>query len=116
MPAPFRTRGRALLPRLGLIAFATALALGQAPFALARPVSLTSRAVTLRPQAWKSGVAEPGFACGSSEDRVLDVMAAHAAWQAVAPEALPTTQSYDRGDIAVIEDDGTMLVPSGPNL
>ena len=29
---------------------------------------------------------------------------------------LPTSQSYDRGDIAVIEDDGTILVPSGANV
>src|SRR5262245_47075328 len=51
---------------------------------------------------------------GSYPERVLDELALHNALPVV--EALPTTQSYDRDNIAVIEDDGTILVPSGSNV
>jgi hypothetical protein len=56
------------------------------------------------------------LSCGSSVDRTLQVLADHAARAALKPQTLPTTQSYDRGNIAVLEDDGTLLVPSGPKL
>jgi hypothetical protein len=52
---------------------------------------------------------------GTYPERVLDELALHEA-QPQAIAVLPTTQSYDRGDIAVIEDDGTILVPSGANV
>src|SRR2546427_8233720 len=122
MPALFRSRGRALPPRrssrsrwprraagrgLAWSLAALVLWLGSAP---ARP---------LVPDAARpSSVAVPagGPVCGSTEERTLSVLAAHAAAQAVQPQSFPTTQSYDRGDIAVIEDDGTLLLTSGPNL
>ncbi|MEO6462014.1 MAG: FlgD immunoglobulin-like domain containing protein, partial [Candidatus Eisenbacteria bacterium] len=56
------------------------------------------------PLSWRSG---------TYPERVLDELRAHNAvdWSQVA--VLPTSQSYDRGEIAVIEDDGTILLPEG---
>src|SRR5687767_4430490 len=45
-------------------------------------------------------------------DRVLDEIARHQARAFPAP-LLPTSESFDRGEIAVVEDDGTILVPDG---
>lgn len=50
---------------------------------------------------------------GSYPERVLDELALHAAVDPRTIQVLPTTQSYDRGNIAVIEDDGTILQPVG---
>jgi hypothetical protein len=56
------------------------------------------------PVSWRSG---------TYPERTLDELREHNArdWSQVT--VLPTTQSYDRGEIAVIEDDGTILVPEG---
>jgi len=116
MPARHRLRGRELSPRLGSVFLLASLALAPASPAHARPVASLAAGVSPRPQSWNLPVAEPGLRCGSSPELVLDRLAAHAAWQAVAPQSLPTTQSYDHGDIAVIEDDGTMFVPSGTHV
>ncbi|MGH7726179.1 MAG: FlgD immunoglobulin-like domain containing protein [Candidatus Eiseniibacteriota bacterium] len=56
------------------------------------------------------------FRSGSYPERTLDELREHYArdWSAIT--VLPTSQSYDRGEIAVIEDDGTILLPSGANV
>lgn len=56
------------------------------------------------------------FRSGSYPERILDELREHYArdWSAIT--VLPTSQSYDRGEIAVIEDDGTILLPSGANV
>lgn len=56
------------------------------------------------PLSWRSG---------TYPERTLDELREHNArdWSQVT--VLPTTQSYDRGEIAVIEDDGTILAPEG---
>lgn len=121
MPALTKPCGRAHPTRLLVLLVLAAFTLIPARPLLAVPVASSRTVVSARPQAWQAPqsaatVTETGFSCGSSPDRVLDVLAAHAAYQSVAPAALPTTQSYDHGDIAVIEDDGTMLVPSGTHV
>jgi len=117
MPAPLLPCGRALPTRLLVWLPFLALTLLAVRPVLAVPVSSSRPVVATRPRAWQAPqsaapVAETGFACGSSRDRVLDVLASHAAALALAPTVLPTTQSYDHGDIAVLEDDGTLFVPS----
>ncbi|MEP7028591.1 MAG: FlgD immunoglobulin-like domain containing protein, partial [Candidatus Eisenbacteria bacterium] len=52
----------------------------------------------------------------SYPERVLEEIRLHQENAALATTVLPTTQSYDRGNIAVIEDDGTILVPVGANV
>ena len=54
-----------------------------------------------------------GELCGTGPRGVLQALARHEALGAEGITALPTTQSYDRGDIAVLEDDGTLLYPVG---
>src|SRR4051794_34344750 len=67
---------------------------------------------TLPEPSWKLGrqtdaVVTPDWPDeGSYPERVLDELLLSASQPQV--EALPTTQSYDRGNIAVIEDDGTI--------
>jgi hypothetical protein len=58
----------------------------------------------------------PGVLDFSYPERVLDEIAAHNERDPDAITVLPTSQSYDRGNIAVIEDDGTILVPDGANV
>ena len=53
---------------------------------------------------------------GSYPERVVEELALHLAIDPAAVTVLPTTQSYDRGNIAVIEDDGTILVPTGAQV
>ena len=52
----------------------------------------------------------------SYPERVLEEIQLHQERDPATIALLPTSQSYDRGDIAVIEDDGTILVPSGANV
>ncbi len=59
------------------------------------------------PAEWRSG---------TYPERVLDELLKHRLRQYETIQALPTTQSYDRGEIAVIEDDGTILVPQGSQV
>jgi hypothetical protein len=56
------------------------------------------------PVSWRSG---------TYPERVLDELREHNTrdWSQIT--VLPTSQSYDRGEIAVIEDDGTLLIPDG---
>ena len=49
-------------------------------------------------------------------ERVLEEIRLHQERDPATITLLPTSQSYDRDDIAVIEDDGTILVPSGANV
>ncbi|MEO6462214.1 MAG: hypothetical protein ABIP29_03990, partial [Candidatus Eisenbacteria bacterium] len=56
------------------------------------------------PMSWRSG---------TYPERVLDELREHNTRDLSLLTVLPTTQSYDRGEIAVIEDDGTILVPEG---
>lgn len=53
---------------------------------------------------------------GTYPERLLDELRAHHArdWSGI--QVLPTSQSYDRGEIAVIEDDGTILIPTGAQV
>src|SRR5262245_7133070 len=126
MPALTGLRGRALPPRHGspipsplrsriwLLLAAGLVFLPRA--GLAKPLHEPRATVSARPLAWRAPGLGTGSICGSSEERAFERLAAHAAWQAVAPATLPTTESYDHGDIAVIEDDGTLLVPVGSHL
>jgi hypothetical protein len=57
-----------------------------------------------------------GQVCGTTGDRALRVLEQHRAWQLELAAALPTTQSFDIGEIAVLEDDGTLLRPAGPQF
>ena len=56
------------------------------------------------PAEWRSG---------TYPERTLDELAKHNLRAHEIVTVLPTSQSYDRGEIAVIEDDGTILVPLG---
>ncbi len=59
------------------------------------------------PSEWRSG---------TYPERMLDELLKHRLRQYEMIQVLPTSQSYDRGEIAVIEDDGTILVPSGSQV
>jgi hypothetical protein len=101
------------------------------PTSLRQGVDPKTGALVVRPRpalpepAWKSvlrGQAADAFVQpdwpdeGTYPERVIDELALH---QAIDPQAitvLPTTQSYDHGNIAVIEDDGTILIPTGANV
>ena len=120
-------------PRFALV-FACAAALFIAGRTGARPLPTSLRegidpktgARVTRPRPslpepeWKSGlntdaVITPDWPDeGTYPERVIDELLMHSAQPTL--EALPTTQSYDRGNIAVIEDDGTILVPTGANV
>jgi hypothetical protein len=57
-----------------------------------------------------------GDLCGTGPRGALQALARHQARLAQAAATLPTSQSYDRGDIAVLEDDGTLLHPVGAKV
>ena len=59
---------------------------------------------------------QPEWPDASYPERVLEEIAFHNANLEANLVVLPTTQSYDRDDIAVIEDDGTILRPTGSNV
>lgn len=54
-----------------------------------------------------------GEVCGTGGDLVHRVLAQHRLLETQSTEVLPTTGSFDVGEIAVLEDDGTLLRPSG---
>ena len=115
MPAHRIARGRDSSARrtsLPLVALAAALCVLSAGAAAAVPASRPPGG-TRTNAPWSPAT---GLSCGASADLTRSVLAEHAARAALAPQTLPTTQSYDRGDIAVLEDDGTLLVPSGARL
>lgn len=57
-----------------------------------------------------------GDLCGTGPRGAREALTRHQAWQAQAAATLPITQSFDRGDIAVLEDDGTLLRPVGSKM
>ena len=81
---------------------------------LLSPIAIT----LLASVAWgDSGPASArGDLCGTTEDRLRAALDKHATWELAGIQTLPTTQSFDIGEIAVLEDDGTLLHPAGPNL
>jgi hypothetical protein len=54
-----------------------------------------------------------GEICGTTRDLVHRVLQQHRALEAQGTEVLSTSYSFDIGDIAVLEDDGTLLRPHG---
>jgi hypothetical protein len=57
-----------------------------------------------------------GWRSGTYPERTLDELRAHNNRMMMPVTLLPTSQSYDRGEIAVIEDDGTILVPEAGGM
>jgi hypothetical protein len=94
-------RGRRLAAGLSRWLLAAALAGG----GVASPPALAVAGGPPRPA--------EGELCGTGPQGVLRALARPEALREEGVPALPTTQSYDRGDIAVIEDDGTLLYPVG---
>lgn len=81
-----------------------------------RPVVVPRAVPTFSEAPSATGGSAGAWRCGSYPERVLDELSEGAALRASGVVALPTSQSYDRGEIAVIEDDGTLLRTSGPNV
>ncbi len=131
-------------PSLARLALATALAMAfvlarvSGPDARPAPASLRAgrdphtgeRVVRPRPALpERSWDVQPGLASAGPDvavqtlplddsypERVLEEIRLDQARDPASITLLPTSQSYDRGDIAVIEDDGTILVPAGANV